>query len=488
MSGPESPTSLSIDRAPLIQPISADASVLLALHAAFTDRYPALFESAAAGNARTRYDILFAYPQGRLSLLRDGTLSGRTGAADGAGQDARMPGAQGCAGPARFLPALDHWWQAERVLPRTDNELPFSGGWLLYLGYELAGEIEPRLQLPLPAAGPIASAIRVPAAIIHERNSGQSWLVAEAGFEALLARMANDLAHAPALLAPRTPLVTGGVMEDAPERFLGSVERALNYIAAGDIYQANLSRSWQAKLSAGITPQHLYQRLRETNPAPFSGIARLEEITIVSSSPERLVSVRNGHASTRPIAGTHPRGQTAAADDDLARELHAHPKERAEHVMLIDLERNDLGRICEAGTVKVDELMTIESYAHVHHIVSNVSGTLRPDATPGDVLRAVFPGGTITGCPKVRCMEIIAELEGVARGAYTGSFGYLNRDGSMDTNILIRTLEVAGDQLTLRAGAGIVADSVPERELAETRAKARGVLRALGSDTEGASP
>ena len=156
--------------------------------------------------------------------------------------------------------------------------------------------------------------------------------------------------------------------------------------------------------------------------------------------------------------------------------------------MLIDLERNDLGRICEAGTVKVDEFMTIESYAHVHHIVSNVSGTLRSDATPGEVLRAVFPGGTITGCPKVRCMEIIAELEGVARGAYTGSFGYLNRDGSMDTNILIRSLEVAGDKLTLRAGAGIVADSVPERELAETRAKARGVLRALGSDADGGSP
>ena len=469
MSGPASPKSLSTDRAPLIQPISADISALLALHAAYTDRYPALFESAAAGNARTRYDILFAYPQGRLSLLRDGTLSGRTGGVDN-----------------KFLPALDRWWQAERVGAHVDYELPFSGGWLLYLGYELAGEIEPRLRLALPGAGPIASAIRVPAAIIHERNSGRSWLVAEPGFEALLARMANDLAHVPALSAP-APLVAGGVIEDAPERFLGSVERALDYIAAGEIYQANLSRSWQARLSAGITPQHLYRRLRETNPAPFSGIVRLDGITIVSSSPERLVSVREGHASTRPIAGTHPRGQTAAADDDLARELHAHPKERAEHVMLIDLERNDLGRICEAGTVKVDELMTIESYAHVHHIVSNVSGTLRADATPGDVLRAVFPGGTITGCPKVRCMEIIAELECVARGAYTGSFGYLNRDGSMDTNILIRTLEVAGDQLTLRAGAGIVADSVPDRELAETRAKARGVLRALSSDPEGAA-
>lgn len=471
MSGPASPRSPAVERAPVIQPVSADSSALLALHAAFPDRYPALFESAAAGNARTRFDILFAHPQERLSLLRDGSLSGRTGTVDG-----------------QFLPALDHWWQAERVRARAEHELPFTGGWLLYLGYELAGEIEPRLKLASPSAGPIACAIRVPAAIIHERNGGKSWLVAEPDFELLLPRMANDLAHAPALLSPGMPLVSGGVSEDAPEQFLRSVERALEYIAAGDVYQANLSRGWQAKLTAGITPQHLYQRLRETNPAPFSGILRLEGITIVSSSPERLASVRDGRVSTRPIAGTRPRGQTAAADVDLARELHAHPKERAEHVMLIDLERNDLGRICEAGTVKVDELMTIESYAHVHHIVSNVSGTLRADVTPGDVLRAVFPGGTITGCPKVRCMEIIAELEGVARGAYTGSFGYLNRDGSMDTNILIRTLEVAGDQLTLRAGAGIVADSIPERELAETRAKARGVLRALGSDTEGAGP
>ncbi|HEY5756828.1 MAG TPA: aminodeoxychorismate synthase component I [Steroidobacter sp.] len=455
----------------MIQPVSADSAALLALHSAFPDRYPALFESAAAGNVPTRYDILFAHPQARLSLLGDGTLSGRTSATEN-----------------KFLPALDDWWQSERTAPRADNELPFSGGWLLYLGYELAGEIEPRLHLHAPSAGPIAAAIRVPAAIIHERNSGKSWLMAEAAFEPLLALMAHDLAQVPAVAPPDLPLVTGGVTEDAPDAFLHSVERALEYIAAGDIYQANLSRSWQATLAPGITPQQLYQRLRQTNPAPFSGIVQLEGITIVSSSPERLVSVREGHASTRPIAGTRPRGQTEAADVDLARELHAHPKERAEHVMLIDLERNDLGRICEAGTVKVDEFMTIESYAHVHHIVSNVSGTLRADATPGEVLRAVFPGGTITGCPKVRCMEIIAELEGVARGAYTGSFGYLNRDGSMDTNILIRSLEVAGDQLTLRAGAGIVADSVPERELAETRAKARGVLRALGSDADGGSP
>ena len=189
--------------------------------------------------------------------------------------------------------------------------------------------------------------------------------------------------------------------------------------------------------------------------------------------------MRDGVASTRPIAGTRPRRHDHSDDVVRLQELLSHPKERAEHVMLIDLERNDLGRICDAGTVQVDEFMTLESYAHVHHIVSNVRGRIRSDVTPGQAIAAVFPGGTITGCPKVRCMEIIAELERLPRSAYTGSMGYLNRDGSMDLNILIRTLEIHDDRVTLRAGAGIVADSDPVRELEETRAKARGLIRAL---------
>ncbi|HWS03812.1 MAG TPA: chorismate-binding protein, partial [Gammaproteobacteria bacterium] len=222
-------------------------------------------------------------------------------------------------------------------------------------------------------------------------------------------------------------------------------------------------------------------------PGPFNGLATWPGHAIISSSPERLVRVRGTHIDTRPIAGTRPRGLGAVDDAAMSRELMAHPKERAEHIMLIDLERNDLGRVCVPGTVRVDELMVLESYAHVHHIVSNVRGELRAGITPGAVIRALFPGGTITGCPKVRCMEIIAELEGAGaegrgRGAYTGAIGYLNRDGDMDLNILIRTLEQHGERVELRAGAGIVADSDPERELAETRAKARGLLLALGVD------
>lgn len=454
-----------------VRPVTVTPSELLAAHAANPLRYPAFFESAAAAASIGRFDILFACPGAQLTLHADQRLTLDTGS-------------EGC---GSFLDALDRWWLQERPtsLPTsmkrasTNQELPFTGGWLIYLGYELAGQIEPRLHLPTAASGVIAQAIRVPAAVIHERDSGKAWIVAEQGAESLVETIAMDLAQA--TTPPTTPsaLLRAGVVEDPPQDYLQAIAQALEYIAAGDIYQANLSRGWHAHLNEGVLPFHLYQRLRQTNPGPFCALAIIDEITVVSSSPERLVSVRDGWIATRPIAGTRPRGTDAASDRDLARELHAHPKERAEHVMLIDLERNDLGRVCEAGTVQVDEFMTIESYAHVHHIVSNVRGRLRPDVTPGQALAAVFPGGTITGCPKVRCMEIIAELERQPRGAYTGSLGYLNRDGSMDFNILIRSLEVRSDQVLLRTGAGIVADSIPGQELAESRAKAAGVLRAL---------
>lgn len=228
-------------------------------------------------------------------------------------------------------------------------------------------------------------------------------------------------------------------------------------------------------------PHDVYLRLCRANAAPFAALAALGHVTIASSSPERLIDIRGGAISTRPIAGTRPRSSDLELDLRLARQLCADPKERAEHTMLIDLERNDLGKVCEAGTVDVNEFMTVESYAHVHHIVSNVRGRLRRDVTPSQAIAAVFPGGTITGCPKVRCMEIIATLEAAPRNAYTGSIGYLNRDGSLDLNILIRTLEMRGRQISFRAGAGIVADPDPQRELDETRAKARGLLNALNN-------
>jgi anthranilate synthase component 1 len=429
---------------------SFDSSTLLNLHSSYPDRYPALFESAGAASG-AHYDILFAFPRDRLLARAYDSVD--------------------------FLSELDARWRQE-CSAEPAQTLPFIGGWLLFFAYEFAQRVEPTLNLPETAL-PTAEAMRIPAAIVHQRGTAAAWIVAEESARDCVPVIRDDACQAaPVRLEPRA-VIEGTVEEEAPARYLASVARALEYIAAGDIYQANLSREWRAQLGAGVTTTDLYQRLRKTNPGPFSGIAALTERIVVTSSPERLVRVRDQWVETRPIAGTRPRGGDESSDMNLMRELRAHPKEQAEHVMLIDLERNDLGRICTAGTVEVDEFMTIESYAHVHHIVSNVRGRLRAGVSPGEVIRAVFPGGTITGCPKVRCMQIIGELEGVARGAYTGSLGYLNRDGSMDLNILIRSLEVTGRNVCLRAGAGIVADSDPQRELEETRAKARGLLKAL---------
>jgi anthranilate synthase component 1 len=435
---------------------------LLQLHARHPRRYPHLLHSAG----QDRFDILFACPGQSLVLDAAGLLHGRT--------DTPVPG--------DFLAALDDWWATQRNDGCDDTDLPFHGGWFVYLGYELAGQIEPRLQLPLPEAGlPVAMVTRFATAVVRDHQAGRTLIVGEAGQEQTVARIARDIeALSPVAEPVETSDDITDVAESPPADYLQAVKRILDYIREGDVFQVNLSREWQVTAGRAVDTPGLYRRLCQHNPAPFGGMASWDGAAIVSSSPERLVRVQGRRVETRPIAGTRPRGSDAAADAAWAEELMSHPKEQAEHIMLIDLERNDLGRICRPGTVQVDEFMVLESYAHVHHIVSNVCGELHRDVTPGQVIRAVFPGGTITGCPKVRCMEIIAELEREARGAYTGSMGYINRDGSMDLNILIRSMTVTGDRIRLRAGAGIVADSVPASELEETRAKARGLLRALG--------
>ena len=442
------------------RPVKLQGGELRALHAADPLRFPALLESTGTHERLGRYDLLFGYPQASLSLRSDGRLDGSAS--------------------GDFLTALDESWLRDRV-PSAPSDLPFTGGWLLYLGYELAQQIERTLPFLRCIDDLVATAIRIPVVAIRDRIDGQAWVVAEQGYDAESRELERELSQWPRGDAMQ-PVHAQGTSEEDPDRFIAVVERCQEYIRAGDIYQANLSRRWQAVLSSSNAAPGLYQRLRRTNPAPFGALAQLDGLAIASSSPERLIQARNGWIESRPIAGTRPRAGNAADDAALIRELREHPKERAEHIMLIDLERNDLGRLCQAGTVAVDEYMTIETYAHVHHIVSNVRGRLRPETTPGQIIAAVFPGGTITGCPKVRCMQIITELEQLGRGPYTGSLGYLNRDGSMDLNILIRTLEVRDRQLSFRAGAGIVADSIPARELAETRAKARGLLRALEID------
>ncbi|UPG84470.1 aminodeoxychorismate synthase component I [Luteibacter aegosomatis] len=434
---------------------------LLAPAASFPERYPALLASAVTGTPQSRFDILFAAGGESLTLHADGRLL------DEKGRPVEGP----------FLDALDRAW-ARGHRARVDDGLPFHGGWFVYLAYELVAQIEPSLRLPA-ARGPVpvAYALRVPAAAIVDHVEGRTVLLAEEGNEHWLDRLEADVGVA---LGDHPLAAPVAVDEDEPQRFLDGVARIHEHLRAGDVFQVNLSRRWTARFADAPLPAALMQALRHANPAPFAGMLQRPGWAIVSSSPERLVESRDGVLQTRPIAGTRPR---LAGDDDAARirELTAHPKERAEHVMLIDLERNDLGRVCVPGSVKVDELMVVESYAHVHHIVSNVRGRAREGVTPGQVIAATFPGGTITGCPKVRCMQIIGDIEREPRGAYTGAFGYLDHNGDMDLNILIRTLTAEGGTVSLRAGAGIVTDSVPEKELDETRAKARGLLRVFGA-------
>lgn len=423
---------------------------LFELHKLDPQRYPFLLQSVAGHSVSGRYDLLFANP------IR--SISGRN-----------------------FFDDLSQELKAEERSIETD--LPFCGGWFVLLGYEAARLIEPGLRLPdSPHGLPDALAVRCTAAIVLDRISRRIHLVAEQG-EAELAQLRRDLDRCfnnhPETIDIK---VISRFEEDPPSRFMQGVQRIRDYLAAGDIFQANLSRAWRAELTPGAHYQSLYARLRQSNPAPFAGLAHWQGSSVLSSSPERLALVEQGVVQTRPIAGTRPRG--SGPSEDLAQRggLIGSAKERAEHVMLIDLERNDLGRVCEPGSIEVSELMTIESYAHVHHIVSNVRGRLRAGTGPADVLRAVFPGGTITGCPKVRAMQIIAELEGVGRGPYTGAMGYVSLCGRMDTNILIRSLVCEGRHASFRTGAGIVADSDPQSELEETRAKARGLLLALGAE------
>lgn len=423
---------------------------LLDLHVLEPDRYPHLLESPASG-PQGRYDILFACP-GESIVLRD-------------------------IHSFDFLAALEDVWKAESCADVPATPLPFYGGWFLYLGYELAGQIEPTLRLPADTSGlPIACATRFPAAVVVDRHRGRGWIVSEQ--QELIDTIAADIARLPGD-KHQNALAPVPVNEDDPEQFISAAARILGFIRDGDVFQVNLSRQWCADWPPTARPADLYRRLRASNPGPFSGLATWGDHALLCSSPERLVEVRGREVQTRPIAGTRPRSTLSETDHAFSSELLAHPKERAEHIMLIDLERNDLGRIAVPGSVRVSELMVLESYATVHHIVSNVRALRRADTTPADIVRAVFPGGTITGCPKVRCMEIIAELETTGRGAYTGSMGYLNRDGSMDLNILIRTMVRSGEKLRWRAGAGIVADSVPGLELEETRAKARGIIAAV---------
>jgi len=369
-------------------------------------------------------------------------------------------------------------WQERNTSCSTESPL-FPGGFFGYLGYDLAWQFESlprraRRDLPFPDLW----LCWVDLAATYDHGSSMLTLASlDPGHD--LRAWENRLRNLTAELDPKTSEDRGQVAPIlAAEEFCAMVRTAKDYIAAGDIYQANLSCRFDGTFSGSSSA--LYRRLRSVNPSPFATLIHTPEGDIISSSPERLVSLRNGIAETRPIAGTRRRGrETERSDQDIDAELLANAKERAEHIMLLDLERNDLGRVCRTGSVQVNELMVLERYSHVTHIVSNVCGELAEGTDPFDLLRATFPGGTITGVPKKRCMEIIEELEPVGRYSYTGSAGYLSVCGDMDFNILIRTFQKFEDRITYQVGAGIVADSDPLREWHECLAKGAALQAAL---------
>jgi para-aminobenzoate synthetase component 1 len=283
----------------------------------------------------------------------------------------------------------------------------------------------------------------------------------------------------PEYLAEQWPVegIAGLTSNFSRTGYLNAVRRVIDYIAAGDCFQVNLAQ--RLLYPADGRPLDLYRRLRQRNPATFAGYLDLGSFQIASASPERFLRVENGDVETRPIKGTRPRGTTPAEDERRRSELLESAKDRAENIMIVDLLRNDLGRVCRYGSVRVPAVCRLESYPYVHHLVSEVRGRLRPELGPVDLLRAAFPGGSVTGAPKIRAMEIIAKLEPTARGPYCGSLGYIGFDGSLDTNILIRTFTVGRGWIQFPVGGGIVADSEPEREYEETWHKAAGLLRAL---------
>jgi para-aminobenzoate synthetase component 1 len=446
-------------------------------------------DSAASHPSLGRYSFIAADPFDWLCLRRGRIVDERE--------------AHGPIDPFAVLDERLKQWHVETVagLP------PFQGGAAGLFGYDLCHHIE-RLPRPscdefetpdlavgfydwvaafdhiqrrawiistgLPETAPKPRRDRA----LQRLRAVRRWLGVESGAATVRERTADRSLTdaAPTGLYP-LPSFPGVFSNFDQAGYLKAARRAIEYVHAGDCFQVNLSQRLLHR--ATLTPLDLYDRLRQRNSAPFAAYFDLGEFAIASASPERFLRVEEGRVETRPIKGTRPRGRTADEDARQRRDLRRSAKDRAENVMIIDLLRNDLGRVCEYGSVQVPAVCRLESYRTVHHLVSEVVGRLRPGLGPIDLLRAAFPGGSVTGAPKVRAMEIIAELEPTARGPYCGSLGYIGFDGSMDTNILIRTFTIGRGWMQFPVGGGIVADSTPQAEYEETLHKAEGLLRAL---------
>ncbi|MCC7202599.1 MAG: anthranilate synthase component I family protein [Nitrospirae bacterium] len=371
---------------------------------------------------------------------------------------------------------------------KTDGLPPFTGGIVCCFGYGFAHLFE---NLPHNAVDdlliPDVVLLGTDLVVAFDNVLRKGWIVGTAGGNGQDERLCRDrirdverkISQGNRLLKAGPEIFSKRVMSNLTKKeYIDMVKRCKEYISAGDIFQANLSQRLSAHIR-GIDPLSLYRVLREVNPSPFSAFFDAGDFQLVGSSPERLVRLQDGIVETRPIAGTRPRGDDTLINGILQKELLSDEKERAEHIMLVDLVRNDIGRVCRFGSVCADEFMVLEPYSHVMHIVSNVTGEMRDDRDVFDLIGAVFPGGTITGVPKIRCMEIIDELEPTARGPYTGSLGYISNTGDMDFNIIIRTFVIRDGWAHVQVGAGIVADSDPVREYNETLYKAEALIKTL---------
>jgi len=465
--------------ADLITPVAAFARLC------GEDRPGFLFESVEHGERWSRWSFLGRTPIATL-VLRDGHVE-----VDGDLPD-EMPRDKG------ILAAVE-WLLAAYRSPVIDELPPFHGGVVGYLGYDVVREVERLPDVPHDATGfpdAILSVIGEMAAFDHFRQRVtliENVLVPAGADASTLDRLYDDACERLALLAADGARPLDEPMVDPPssdpelpvyERsvsdagWLAAVDEARQHILDGDIFQVVLSQRFSFDLDAD--PFDFYRVLRQVNPSPYMYFVRTPQVTLAGSSPEPMVRLVDGRVISRPIAGTRRRGATEEEDRRLGAELREHPKEIAEHVMLIDLARNDVGRVVEFGTEQVDEMMVLERYSHVMHLTSQVSGELAAGRTPIDVLRATLPAGTVSGAPKVRAMEIIDELEPVKRGPYAGVVGYIDFSGTIDTAIAIRTLVVGADgRAHVQAGAGIVVDSVAEHEDLECRNKARALLSAV---------
>ncbi|BBB89823.1 MAG TPA: aminodeoxychorismate synthase component I [Methylomusa anaerophila] len=368
---------------------------------------------------------------------------------------------------------------------------PFTGGVIGYFGYDMGYLLETIPEFSGDDLGnPDCVLGFYDTVLIFDHHTGKAYIAAN-GFPAKeenarklrakqrIKELAELATAAKPLPEPAPPIPDGDYTAVfTKEVYCDIIRRTIDYIAAGDIFQANITQRFSAKLT--VPPYDLYRYLRHINPAPFASYLNFVDVVVASASPERYLLVQDGMVETRPIKGTRPRGADPESDRQLRAELLASEKDRAELVMIIDLERNDLGRVCEYGSVKVPDLIRLEAYPTVFHLVSTVVGKLRPDKDVIDLIVGSFPGGSITGAPKVRAMEIIDELEPVRRSIYTGSIGYIDFNGDADLNIVIRTFVIKNGQAYFQAGGGIVADSVPELEYQESLDKARALIRALG--------